>query len=93
MVMKTDGMVGLMPTTPNKEEKVMNKYLILSDTVADKKNVKAGDIVELNIDEGKTLINYGKAEISTAKEIKKESNRSVGLETSEAPAPKKRIKK
>lgn len=82
-----------MPTTPNKEEKVMNKYLILSDTVADKKNVKAGDIVELNIDEGKTLINYGKAEISTAKEIKKESNRSVGLETSEAPAPKKRIKK
>ena len=41
----------------------MNKYLILSDTVADKKNVKAGDIVELDIDEGRALVNYGKAEI------------------------------
>ena len=28
-----------------------------------------------------------------AKESKKESNRSVGLETSEAPRPKKRTKK
>jgi DNA helicase TIP49 (TBP-interacting protein) len=93
MVMTTDGMVGLTPTFPNKKEKVMNKYLILSDTVADKKNVKAGDIVELDIDEGKALVNYGKAEISTAKETKKESNRSVGLETSEAPRPKKRTKK
>ena len=82
MVMTTDGMVGLTPTFPNKEEKVMNKYLILSDTVADKKNVKAGDIVELDIDEGRALVNYGKAELSTKKESKKESNRSVGLEKS-----------
>ena len=86
-------MVGLMPTTPNNKERVMKKYLILSDTLADSKKVKAGDVVELSQDEGMALIGYKKAELYTAKETKKESNRSVGLETSEAPAPKKRTKK
>ena len=38
------------------------KYLILSDTVANKEKVKAGDVVELPIDEGRSLVGYGKAE-------------------------------
>tara|TARA_Y100001937_G_scaffold61226_1_gene83885 strand:+ start:605 stop:856 length:252 start_codon:yes stop_codon:yes gene_type:complete len=68
------------------------KYLILSDTVANKEKVKAGDVVELHVDEGRALIGYGKAEEYKGKP-KKETNRSVGLEKSEAPKPKKRSKK
>ena len=43
----------------------MKKYLILSDTLADNKKVKAGDVVELSDEEGNTLIGYKKAELST----------------------------
>ena len=68
------------------------KYLILSDTVANKEKVKAGDVVELPVDEGRSLIGYGKAEGYKGKP-KKETNRSVGLEKSETPKPKKRSKK
>tara|TARA_Y100000114_G_scaffold133722_1_gene133373 strand:+ start:35 stop:286 length:252 start_codon:yes stop_codon:yes gene_type:complete len=68
------------------------KYLILSDTVANKEKVKAGDVVELPIDEGRSLVGYGKAEEYKGKP-KKETNRSVGLEKSEIPKPKKRSKK
>ena len=68
------------------------KYLILSDTVANKEKVKAGDVVELQVDEGRALIGYGKAEEYKGKP-KKETNRSVGLEKSETPKPKKRSKK
>ena len=68
------------------------KYLILSDTVANKEKVKAGDVVELSVDEGRSLVGYGKAEEYKGKP-KKETNRSVGLEKSEAPKPKKRTKK
>ena len=68
------------------------KYLILSDTVANKEKVKAGDVVELSVDEGRSLVGYGKAEEYKGKP-KKETNRSVGLEKSEAPKPKKRSKK
>ena len=68
------------------------KYLILSDTVANKEKVKAGDVVELPIDEGRSLVGYGKAEEYKGKP-KKETNRSEGLEKSETPKPKKRSKK
>tara|TARA_R100001224_G_scaffold66489_1_gene40019 strand:- start:1330 stop:1581 length:252 start_codon:yes stop_codon:yes gene_type:complete len=68
------------------------KYLILSDTVANKEKVKAGDVVELHIDEGRSLVGYGKAEEYKGKP-KKETNRSVGLEKSETTKPKKRSKK
>ena len=68
------------------------KYLILSDTVVNKEKVKAGDVVELSVDEGRSLVGYGKAEEYKGKP-KKETNRSVGLEKSEAPKPKKRTKK
>ena len=68
------------------------KYLILSDTVVKGDRVKAGDVVELNPDERRQLVGYGKAQEYKGKP-KKETNRSVGLEKSETPKPKKRSKK
>ncbi|ADD94570.1 hypothetical protein [uncultured phage MedDCM-OCT-S08-C1731] len=64
------------------------KYLILQDTIANKEKVKAGDVVELSIDEGRSLVGYGKAEEYKGKP-KKESNRSVGLEKSESKVKKR----
>ena len=65
---------------------------LLYNLVLDNKKVKAGDIVELSDEEGNTLIGYKKAELSTVKETKKKTDRSVGLEKSETPSPKKRSK-
>ena len=90
MALSTNKMGGLISTHLNKGGKM--KYLILQDTVANKEKVKAGDIVELSDEEGNTLIGYKKAELSTVKETKKKTDRSVGLEKSETPSPKKRSK-
>ena len=90
MVLSTNNMGGLIATQLKKGEYM--KYLILTDTVANKAKVKAGDVVELSIDEGRSLIGYGKAEEYKGKP-KKETNRSVGLEKSETSKPKKRSKK
>ena len=68
------------------------KYLILVDTVADGKKVHAGDIVELNQQEGNILISYNKASIHIEKKSEKK-DRSVGLEKSEAPKVSKRTAK
>ena len=64
------------------------KYLILQDTIANKEKVKAGDIIELSIDEGRSLVGYGKAEEYKGKP-KKETNRSVGLKKSETKVKKR----
>ena len=48
----------------------MKTYLILRDTVANQQKVKAGDIVELPIDEGSLLVGYGKAEEHKGKKAK-----------------------
>jgi len=71
----------------------MKKYTILQDTVASGSKVYAGDIVELNDPEGHSLCAYNKAEIHVEKPEAKKTERSVGLETSEVKAPKKRAKK
>ena len=71
----------------------MKNYLILKDTMAAGQKVIAGDIVELNEDIGNQLVGYHKAEETTKKPKAIESNRSIGLETSEVKAPKKRAKK
>ena len=47
-------MGGLISTHLSKGEKM--KYLILQDTIANKEKVKAGDIVELPIDEEDHLL-------------------------------------
>jgi len=90
MVLSTNNMGGLIATQLKKGEYM--KYLILTDTVANKEKVKAGDVVELPVDEGRSLVGYGKAEEYKGKP-KKETNRSVGLEKSETNKPKKRNKK
>ena len=68
------------------------KVIILSDTVANKEKVSAGDIIEVSYDEGISLISYKKAEVYEGSP-KKETNRSVGLEKSDKPKPKTRSKK
>lgn len=90
MVLSTNKMGGLIATQLKKGEYM--KYLILTDTVANKEKVKAGDVVELPVDEGRSLVGYGKAEEYKGKP-KKETNRSIGLEKSETSKPKKRSKK
>jgi len=86
MVLGTNKMGGLISTHPTKGGKM--KYLILQDTIANKEKVKAGDVIELSIDEGRSLVGYGKAEEYKGKP-KKESNRSVGLEKSETKVKKR----
>ena len=71
----------------------MKKYKILQDTVANGSKVHAGDVVELDEVIGHSLCGYGKAEIHVEKPKAKKVDRSVGLETSEVKAPKKRAKK
>lgn len=68
------------------------KYLILVDTVANGKKVRAGDVVELNQQEGNILISYNKASAHVEKKSEKK-DRSVGLEKSEAPKVSKRTAK
>ena len=92
MVLTTEKAEGVISSALSKKENDMKKYLILSDTLADSKFVKAGVVVELSTDEGNTLIGYKKAELYTKKETKKQSNRSVGLKTSDTSKPKKRSK-
>jgi hypothetical protein len=83
-------MGGLTATQLRKGESM--KYVILSDTVVKGDRVTAGDVVELDLDLGRQLVGYGKAEEYKGKP-KKETNRSVGLEESDTPKPKKRTKK
>ena len=71
----------------------MKKYTILQDTIANGVKVHAGEVVELNVDVGVQLCAYNKAEIHVEKPKAKITERSVGLETSEVKAPKKRAKK
>jgi hypothetical protein len=93
MTLTTEKAAGIMSAAFSKKGDEMKKYLILSDTLADNKKVKAGDVIELSEAEGNILIGYKKAEIATVKETKKKSDRSVGLEKSETPTLKKRTKK
>ena len=72
---------------------IMKKYKILQDTIANGSKVHAGDVVELDEVIGHSLCGYGKAEIHVEKPKAKKADRSVGLETSEVKAPKKRAKK
>ena len=71
----------------------MKKYKILQDTMAGGSKVHAGDIVELNEVEGHSLCSYNKAEVHVEKPKKEKTERSVGLESSEVKAVKKRARK
>tara|TARA_R100001460_G_scaffold73915_6_gene114851 strand:- start:2423 stop:2689 length:267 start_codon:yes stop_codon:yes gene_type:complete len=88
VVLTTKNLEGEMPSSLEKNMKV----LILSNTVANKQKVSAGDVIDLSYDEAQSLISYKKAEVYKGT-AKKESNRSVGLEKSDKPKPKTRSKK
>jgi|TARA_R110000782_G_scaffold25957_3_gene67004 hypothetical protein len=79
---------GGNPTSLN-----MKKYLITQDTICNGQRVSAGDVVDITEDEGFNLIACNKAEVYVEKPKAKKTERSVGLETSEVKAPKKRAKK
>jgi len=83
-------MAGLVSAS-FKQGKGFMKILILQDTIANQKKVFAGDVIEVEQSEANILIGYGKSKVSNKTE-KKESNRSVGLKSSDAPKPKKRSK-
>ena len=55
MTLTTEKAVGIMSTAFSEKGENMKKYLILSDTLADNKKVKAGDVVELTDEEGNTI--------------------------------------
>lgn len=75
---------------PNLE---MKKYLITKATVCNGQRVNPGDVVEVTVDEGFILVNCNKAqEYVEPKPKPKKVDRSVGLETSDTPAVKKRSK-
>ena len=70
---------------------LMKKYLVIKATVIDFENVHPGDVVEIQESVGNELVYYGKLEEYKGKESQK-TDRSVGLESSDVPSPKKRTK-
>ena len=68
-------------------------YLIIKSCVAGGSRRNAGDIVNLAAAEGRSLIAMGRAENAAIVEQPKVSDRSVALDTSDAPAPKNRTKR
>jgi|TARA_R110001599_G_scaffold92688_3_gene242431 hypothetical protein len=84
-------MAGLVSASFKQSELNM-KILILADTIANKQKVSVGDVIEVDRLEGQDLIGYKKASVFVGKE-KKETNRSIGLESSDQPTPKKRARK
>lgn len=77
------------PPSPNLEK---NMYIILKPTVAAGQRRNAGDIVDLSAAEAANLLALGRVEVAPAKPkaAPVKADRSVALETSDAPAPKKR---
>lgn len=66
-------------------------YLILKNCVAAGARRNAGDVVDsIGEDEARSLINMGRVELVEVAAKPVETNRSVGLEVSEEPAPKRR---
>ena len=62
MVVTTEKAGGLISPALSKK-RINMKYIILVDTVANGKKVKAGDVVELPNDVGSSLIGYKKADV------------------------------
>ena len=89
MVVTTEKAGGLISPALSKK-RIKMKYIILVDTVANGKKVKAGDIVELPSDVGSSLIGYKKADVYTETKEKKVVDRSVGLKKSEKKLSKRK---
>lgn len=66
-------------------------YLILKNCVAAGARRSAGDVIDdISEDEARSLVNMGRVEFVEVAAKPVETNRSVGLEASETPAPKRR---
>jgi hypothetical protein len=66
-------------------------YLVLKGCVIDGKKASAGDVVDsIGVDEKNALLAMHRIEEVAAKSAPAETNRSVGLEKSDNPAPKRR---
>lgn len=66
-------------------------YLILKNCVAAGARRSAGDVVDnIGEDEARSLINMGRVELVKVAAKPVETNRSIGLEVSDEPAPKRR---
>jgi hypothetical protein len=66
-------------------------YLILKNCVAAGARRNAGDVIDnIGDDEARSLISMGRVELVEVAAKPVETNRSVGLEVSEEPAPKRR---
>lgn len=68
-------------------------YLITKSCMAGGSRRSAGDVVELNDAEGRSLVTMGRAEIAAVVQKPTFSDRSVALDASDAPAPKNRTKR
>ena len=90
MALTWEGYSG--PPKPNLE---LNMYIVLKPTIAGGQRRNAGDIIELSelsVDEAAALIAAKRVEVAPEKPKSEPVNadRSVALEESDAPAPKKR---
>tara|TARA_R110001632_G_scaffold151483_1_gene269081 strand:- start:9012 stop:9239 length:228 start_codon:yes stop_codon:yes gene_type:complete len=66
-------------------------YLVLKGCVINGQKTSAGDVVDsIGVDEKNTLLAMQRIEEVSVKPAPVETNRSVGLEESDGPAPKRR---
>lgn len=91
MALKWNG-GGFDRPQPQEEVKMAN-YLVLKSCVAGGMARNAGDVVELSDQEGKSLSNMGRVQISEDRVVPVVADRSVGLQVSNAPKISKRAKK
>lgn len=89
MTLKWEGLTAL----PTSQKDNPMPYLITKPCMAGGARRSAGDVVELNEAEGRSLVTMGRAEIATVVQKPTVSDRSVALEASDAPTPKKRTKR
>jgi starvation-inducible outer membrane lipoprotein len=71
----------------------MANYLILKSCMAGGSARSAGEIVELSEQEGKSLLGMGRVQVASESAAPAVADRSVALDTSDAPKVSKRAKK
>lgn len=89
MTLKWEGLTAL----PTSQKDDPMPYLITKSCMAGGERRNAGDVVDLSEAEGRSLITMGRAEAAPVVKKPTVSDRSVALDKSDAPAPKKRGRK
>ena len=88
MVMSMEGLRG----PSNLSNEVPMPYVILKGCIAAGQRRSAGDVIDLGPDEANNLVSMGRAAKADAP-APKPANRSVGLDKSDTPAVKKRVRR